>query len=115
MEINDSSGISPAMRQKLDELLKLLIEHFRETGTPADIDEVKENVKLILDHQIKLDKGTSDVSNFMTMGQIEQMMLELRAYQNDANVKALLYKMRDVKADSKIVDQKKIIPYSNDV
>ena len=49
----------------------------------------------------------SNASTFMTLGQVEALMQDLRAQINNVTFKAFLDKMSEVKAEAEIVAQKK--------
>jgi PHD/YefM family antitoxin component YafN of YafNO toxin-antitoxin module len=107
METVNTPEISPLIADKVDEVFSLILEHIRNHGTLTHINQIKDVIDLIITHQTQLDAATSEAASFMTMGQLEQLMLDLRSRLNDANLKALLERLRKVEAEAEIVAQKK--------
>jgi hypothetical protein len=107
MKQEHKNDFAPVVQDQLDELIGLIVDHVRKTSSDINLAQITENVKLILAHQQRFERGTSDAANFMDINQIEQMMLDLRKEQNDLNFMILLEKMKNMKAESEIVAQKK--------
>jgi hypothetical protein len=58
-------------------------------------------------HQDLFSSGTSDPENFLTLGQIEQLMLEHQRHIHEIDLKVLLENMRSLSGESAVIARKK--------
>jgi hypothetical protein len=89
------------------EVIGMVIRMVKENRNPGFIKHLREVLSLLQAHHASLREAMSDASKFQSMGQLEQLMLDLSAKFNDANLKALINEMKEVKAEAEIVAQKK--------
>jgi hypothetical protein len=107
VETNKDPNDKIKIQDKVDDIISCIVEFFRNQGTLDDAIIIKEHMAIIIEYLRRLGAGTSDASAFMSVDQIERLLLELRSAQADAGLRALLVRMRNVKAESGIIAQKK--------
>jgi hypothetical protein len=95
------------LTDKVDKIINVLIKHAENYGSLSNFDEIDSIIELIIKYQIGLENGLSNASTFMTLGQMEALIQDLRKQINDVNFKAFVEQMRCVKAEAEIVSQKK--------
>jgi hypothetical protein len=102
-DVPDNSFINES---DLDKLVNLITK-IKGLRIPANVEQLEEIIKLVGAHQELLLIGTSDGSHFMTMSDIEKMMVDLSRQLADTNLKALLETMNHLQGEDEIIAQKK--------
>jgi hypothetical protein len=69
--------------------------------------QIRDHLRILINHQHEFESGTSYPNKFMTLGQIEEVILSLQRFLEDADLKALLEKMSNLPGENDIVAQKK--------
>ena len=105
---------SSIQNDKIEKFINTFLEYTNKNATLSDLEELNIALELIINHQTRIKNGMSNASTFMTMGQMEALMQDLRNRFDDASLKAFVDKMGDVKAESEIVSQKKKITSSRE-
>jgi hypothetical protein len=113
MDPKESPELINSRREKIDEVIEEYIRLFREytdnhVDSPVQVLHLMEHLKIVIGHDKQFKLATSDLENFPTITQIEEMMVDLRRRLNEVDLKALLTDMRQINAEDTIIEQKKI-------
>jgi hypothetical protein len=92
---------------KLDNLYGDIVNFINELGPHANLDQIIDHVQTIISHQRSLIDGTSHADKFITIDQIESMMLNLQDNLAKFDYEALLLNMKKIAGEEEIILQKK--------
>ncbi|MDR2386860.1 MAG: hypothetical protein LBE80_04650 [Deltaproteobacteria bacterium] len=91
----------------VDNIIDKIINILNEEVTCPNIEQIKSHLKIIKSYQEKFISGTSSVSGFLGMSQIEELIDTFTREIKEANLKALLENMKSLKGENEIIAQKK--------
>ncbi|MDR0882110.1 MAG: hypothetical protein LBP55_06165 [Candidatus Adiutrix sp.] len=94
-------------QEKLNNFLVLIVKLAEQYGSSFNIEHLSELVMIASEHDAHLREGTSDPENFLTISQMESMMLDLERRIKEADLKSLLEELKHLKGEDAIVDKKK--------
>jgi hypothetical protein len=104
----DLEGRDLATRDFLDSIFKKLSEYFINCNpTNANLHQIDEHISLLISHQNQFRSGTSDTEQFLTIGQIENMMVQLKRHLGEVDLQALLADMEQLNAEEELILKKK--------
>jgi hypothetical protein len=94
-------------KRLLEETLNLLVEYYTRHKSAADMEQIKDHLEIVMAHQEYLRSGTLGSERFLTMGQIEGLMVGLRKRLNEADLRGLLLSLKELKGEEEVIAQKK--------
>jgi hypothetical protein len=106
-KLQDDTNYETLVSETISELV-IKIQKSAELFNSSVVSELlQELVDNYIKYQEKLQIITCDTENFATLGQIEQLLLEMKAHQNDINLKIILNSITNIKCEDELIAQKK--------
>jgi uncharacterized protein YggL (DUF469 family) len=107
----DPDAYSEKLEKKLKEFTDLIVRVSERYSSMPDIDKLIDHlidhVNIVAEHDYMFKLGTSDADNFLTISEIEFMMLDLTRRLKEADLKFLLSDMKNLNGETDIINKKK--------
>jgi hypothetical protein len=103
-----SSDNFPLDQSEFDSFLVEVCELYRQHGSKLNIAAILEHIKASVEYSILFERGTSNPDNFISMDDIERLIVNLGNKRHDIDFNNLLNDMVQLSAEKKIIAKKKL-------
>jgi hypothetical protein len=106
MDTKDKT-ISIDSDNSIETTLTKILNILNEEEPSPHVEQVKDYIKIIIEYQNKLIRGTSRADGFIKMSLIEHLLSKQTELIREADLKALLQVLKKTKAEDELIAQKK--------
>jgi hypothetical protein len=93
--------------EAIESLMNMIGELIERYGKNLNVEHIKEVLAIICAHDDILNRGISNPNDFLTIADIEHLIMEEGRLVNDANLKSLVQSMKKVEGEEIAIAQKK--------
>ena len=97
----------PSVDDAIDAIIAILLENRERSDPVYNLQQIEEHLRALMAHGELLAKGLSGPDQFLSMDQLENLMLQLRQDSNDIDLRAFMAALKNLTDENILIKKKK--------